>query len=87
MPNNPTPLKPTYFETFCEYESRIEAIPDPTSLIVVDEADRMRMNSLEQVRSIFDENGFGMVLIGMPVSKSALHNILNFLADRLRTRI
>jgi DNA transposition AAA+ family ATPase len=66
IPNNPTPLKPTYFETFCEYESRVEAIPDPTSLLVVDEADRMRMNSLEQLRSIFDENGFGMVLIGMP---------------------
>ena len=39
---------------------------DPTTLILVDEADRLHMNSLEQIRSIFDEGTAGLVLIGMP---------------------
>jgi hypothetical protein len=41
-------------------------VSDPTTLILVDEADRLQMNSLEQMRSIFDEGNAGMVLIGMP---------------------
>lgn len=39
---------------------------DPARLIVVDEADRLKMASLEQVRHIFDRGGIGLVLIGMP---------------------
>ena len=41
-------------------------LPDPTALLVIDEADRLKMAGLEQVRSIFDHGGIGLVLIGMP---------------------
>ncbi len=39
---------------------------DPTGLILIDEADRIKMAGLEQVRDIFDRGGVGVVLIGMP---------------------
>jgi replication-associated recombination protein RarA len=59
-------VDPTYFETYKQYQVKERAVVDPTTLILVDEADRLHMNSLEQIRSIFDEGTAGLVLIGMP---------------------
>ena len=59
-------LEPTYGEVAKEYTKKETLIPDPTSLILVEEADRLRMASLEQVRGIFDEGHIGLILIGMP---------------------
>ena len=44
----------------------LSAVADPTALLVIDEADRLKMAGLEQVRDIFDHGGIGLVLIGMP---------------------
>ena len=48
------------------YAQRRENAPDPTELIILDEADRLKTASLEQVRDIFDHGDVGVVLIGMP---------------------
>ena len=39
---------------------------DPTSLLIIDETDRLKPAGLEQVRDIFDAGDLGMVLLGMP---------------------
>jgi DNA transposition AAA+ family ATPase len=54
-----------YFQTCQTYQARKKEVADPTSLIVVDEANRLQMNSLEQMRSLFDSGGMALVLIGM----------------------
>ena len=48
------------------YYHEIQKIADPTTLVIIDEADRLKMSALEQVRAIFDQGSIGMVFIGMP---------------------
>jgi DNA transposition AAA+ family ATPase len=59
-------LHPTYGEVAREYIEKDVQLRDPTTLILIDEADRLRMASLEQVRAIFDASEIGVILIGMP---------------------
>ncbi len=59
-------LHPTAEEVAKEYNIRNVRLADPTTLIIIDEADRLRMASLEQVRAIFDATDIGVILIGMP---------------------
>ena len=59
-------LQPSYGRVASEYVEKESRIGDPTTLIVIDEADRLRMASLEQVRAIFDAQEIGLILIGMP---------------------
>lgn len=58
--------QPTYGEVARGYSEKELRISDPTTLILIDEADRLRMASLEQVRAIFDAGQIGLILIGMP---------------------
>ncbi len=40
--------------------------PQVAELLVVDEVDRLKFPVLEQLQHLYDEGGFGLVLIGMP---------------------
>jgi len=49
-----------------ELATRSRGVGDPTGLLLVDEVDWLKMSGLEQLRALFDNGGFGLVLIGMP---------------------
>jgi DNA transposition AAA+ family ATPase len=46
-----------------QYAAKQKAILDPTKLIIIDEADRLQLASLEQLRAIFDESQLGLILV------------------------
>lgn len=60
------PPQPPYAEIAREFAQREHAIADPTSLVLIDEADRLKMASLEATRDAFDRSNIGFILIGMP---------------------
>jgi AAA domain len=58
--------KPEHMIGLPDRSLRQRTMCDPTRPILVDEADRLKMASLEQMHAIFDAPGIGLVLIGMP---------------------
>lgn len=65
-PERPKKPESEVFQVVTTYAQKREETPDPTTLLMIDETDRLKTAGLEQVRDIFDQGGIGVVLIGMP---------------------
>jgi hypothetical protein len=57
----PAPHGPAPLERYHPYPA-----PDVTELIIIDEADRLKMAAVEQLRDSYDQGQLGLILIGMP---------------------
>jgi len=71
-------LELPYDEVAREYSLKDARVADPTTVILIDEADRLRMASLEQLRAIFDASRVGIVLIVMPGLEKRLARYAQF---------
>jgi DNA transposition AAA+ family ATPase len=67
-PPSERPAKPEsqVFHVTKAYAQKYEETSEPTTLLMIDEAYRLKTAGLEQVRDIFDQGGLGIVLIGIP---------------------
>jgi DNA transposition AAA+ family ATPase len=54
------------YQYFYEQEKNTDKLQKHCPLIILDEADRLSFNALEQVRDIYDVHDIGLILIGMP---------------------
>ncbi|WP_317913265.1 AAA family ATPase [Carnobacterium maltaromaticum] len=58
------------FAEFCdaciEYKYPLTKSFEDIDLLIVDEIDRLKLQSLEQIRALYDQHKFTVVLIGMP---------------------
>jgi DNA transposition AAA+ family ATPase len=59
-------VEPTVADLVKAYAQKRDETRDPTSLVMIEETDRLKTAGLEQVRDIFDQGELGVVLIGMP---------------------
>ena len=67
LPFNP-PRTNSFIEKFLQNESKTTSVNDNIDyckLIIIDEAERLGLNGIEQLREIYDKSNVGLIFIGM----------------------